>query len=104
VDSVRKERLSTAHLIHDAGIIAGALQRLNKDPLPRALSLKKKVDSGETLNDLDPNFPGRACNDAMDMTGMVGRHQVCQDLISKMIGLCDGIRKKATENEKANRS
>jgi hypothetical protein len=73
------ERLSTAHLIHDAEIIAGALQRLNKEHLPRALSLKKKVGNGETLNDLDLNFPGRACNNAMDLTGIVGRHQECQE-------------------------
>jgi hypothetical protein len=56
VDSVRKKRLSTAHLIHDAGIIAGALPRLNKDHLPKALSLKKKVDNGQTLDDFDLNF------------------------------------------------
>ncbi len=89
------------HLIHDAGIIAGTLQRLNKDHLPRAFSLKKKVDNGNTLSDFDLNFLGRVYNDAMDLTGIVGPHREYQDLMSKMIGLCDGIRKKATENEKA---
>ncbi len=49
-------RLSTVHLIHDERIIAGVLQRLNEDHLPRALSLKKKVDNGQTLNDFDLNF------------------------------------------------
>ena len=88
----------------DAGIIGRALQRLNKDHLPRAFSLKKKVDNGDTLSDFDLNFLGRDYNDAMDLTGIVGPHREYQDLMSKMIGLCDGIRKKATENEKANRS
>ncbi len=91
------------HLIHDERIITEALQRLNEDHLPRALSLKKKVDNGETLNDFDLNFLGRVYNDARDLTGIVGRHSEYQDLMSKMIGLCDGIRKKATENEKAKR-
>jgi hypothetical protein len=65
---------------------------------------RKKSTTAKHSIDIELNFPGRACNDATDLTGIVGRHQECQDLISKMIGLCDGIRKKATENEKANRS
>jgi hypothetical protein len=39
----------------------------------------------------------------MDLTGIVGPHREYQDLMSKVIGLCDGSRKKATENEKAKR-
>jgi len=83
----------------DAGIIAAALQRLNNFRLPRALLLKEKVDSGEPLNDFDRNFLRRVDQDAIKLAGIVERHPEYQELRSKMIVLCDSIRKKAAENE-----
>jgi hypothetical protein len=40
----------------DKGLIMVLLERFNKQRLPRALSLKKKVDSGELLDDYDHKY------------------------------------------------
>ena len=40
----------------DKGVILVLLERFNKQRLPRALSLKKKVDSGELLDDYDHKY------------------------------------------------
>jgi hypothetical protein len=58
----------------DALIIAGALKRLNEFRLPRALSLKKKVDGGEVLDDFDLQFLQRALNDARDLNPILERN------------------------------
>ncbi len=83
----------------DALIIAGALKRLNEFRLPRALSLKKKVDGGEVLDDFDLQFLQRALNDARDLNPILERNPEYLKLRDKAVGLCDQILKKSAENE-----
>jgi hypothetical protein len=83
----------------DALIIAGALKKLNEFRLPRALSLKKKVDSGEVLDDFDLKFLQRALNDARDLNPILERNPKYLKLRDKAVGLCDQILKKSAENE-----
>lgn len=40
----------------DAGLIQVLAERMESQRLPRALSLKEKVDQGETLDDFDIKF------------------------------------------------
>ena len=40
----------------DKGTIMVLLERFNKQRLPRALAMKKKVDSGELLDDYDHKY------------------------------------------------
>ena len=83
----------------DAFIIAAALERLNKFRLPRVLSLKKKVDSGEVLDNYDLNFLRRVLNDARDMNPIVERNPEYLELRDKALGLCEQILQKSGENE-----
>jgi len=83
----------------DALIIAAALERLNKFRLPRVLSLKKKVDSGDVLDNYDLNFLRRILNDARDMNPIVERNPEYLELRDKALGLCEQILQKSGENE-----
>ena len=83
----------------DALIIAGALKRLTEFRLPRALSLKKKVDSGEVLDDFDLKFLQRVLKDARALNPILERNLEYLKLRDKGVGLCDQILKKSAENE-----
>jgi len=83
----------------DALIIAAALKRLNEFRLPRVLSLKKKVDSGEVLSDYDFKFLRRVFDDAEDMNTILERNPEYLKLRDKAVGLCDQILKKSAENK-----
>ena len=84
---------------NDAGTIQTLVERLNTWRLPRALAIKKQVDSGERLGDLELQFLKGAIEDARGVEGLVGRHPEYQGLAVRMIGLYDEITKKALENE-----
>ena len=83
----------------DALIIAAALKRLNQFRLPRALALKKKVDSGEVLSDIDLNFLRRALEDARQMNPILERNPEYLELRDKGLALCEQILKKNEENQ-----
>ena len=83
----------------DTLIITAALKRLNEFRLPRAISLKKKVDGGEVLNDVDLNFLRRALDDAREMSPILERNPEYLELRDKAIGLCEQILQRNAENQ-----
>ncbi len=83
----------------DALILAAALERLNKFRLPRTLSLKKKVDSGELLNDFDLNFLRQNFGNARDLNPLLERNPDYLGLRDKALGLCEKILQKNAENQ-----
>ena len=83
----------------DTLIIAAALKRLNEFRLPRAISLKKKVDGGEVLNDIDLTFLRRALDDAREMSPILERNPQYLELKDKAVGLCTQILEKNAENQ-----
>ncbi len=85
----------------DAGVIQVMAEQLESKRLPRALSLKEKVDRGATLDDLDIKFLEGAFHDAQSVSTLLDRHPEWQDLAAKMIQLYKEITEKALENEKA---
>lgn len=85
----------------DAGLIQVLAEQLERKRLPRALSLKEKVDGGATLDDLDIEFLEAVFHDAQSVSTLVDRHPEWQDLAAKMIQLYKEITEKALENEKA---
>ena len=85
----------------DAGVIQVLAEQLESKRLPRALSLKEKVDRGETLDELDIEFLEGVFEDARSVSTLVDRHPEWQDLAAKMIQLYKEITDKALENEKA---
>ena len=84
----------------DTGLIQVLAERLKTQRLPRALSLKEKVDRGETLNEFDIQFLEEVFQDAQRTHALVDRHPEWQDLAAKMIHLYKEITDIALQNEK----
>ena len=85
----------------DALLIAATLNRFTKFRLPRALSLKKKVDGGEVLNDVDLNFLRRSLDDAKELNPILERNPEYLELRDKAVGLCEQILQQNAENEQS---
>lgn len=85
----------------DAGLIQVLAEQLKSQRLPRALSMKEKVDRGETLDELDIRFLEQVFEDARSVSLVVDRHPEWQDLATKMMILYKEITDKALANEKA---
>ncbi len=87
-------------LSKDAGVITVLLQRLEKERLPIALTLKEKVDSGEILSDSDLAFLEKVLSDTNRIKPLIKRHPEYHSLATKLINLYSEITEKAVENEK----
>jgi hypothetical protein len=85
----------------DAGMIAVLVERLEKQRLPRALSLKEKVDGGEKLDDFDLAFLDEVFADSAKIRPLLDRHPEYQSLATRMLSLYKEITEKALENEKS---
>ncbi|MGI0116181.1 hypothetical protein [Zooshikella sp. RANM57] len=83
----------------EAGIIAALIERFDKQRLPRALSIKERVDQGERLSEYDIAFLEEVFTDANEMRGYVDRHPEYHDLAAKAAALYKAIMDKALENE-----
>ena len=83
----------------DAGTIQALLERLNKQRLPRALELKKRVDAGGKLEEGDIAFLHRVFEDANHVQGVIAKHPEYEKLVAQLISLYSEITKKALENE-----
>jgi len=75
------------------------LERLNKQRLPRALELKKRVDAGGKLEEGDIDFLHRVFEDANHVQGVIAKHPEYEKLVAQLISLYSEITKKALENE-----
>ena len=87
--------------LHDAGLIAVLMERFEKQRLPRALSLKEKVERGELLDDFDLTFLEEVFADANTIKPLLERHPDYQPLAARMLNLYKEITDKAMENEKS---
>jgi hypothetical protein len=85
----------------DAGIIQVLAERMESQRLPRALSIKEKVDRGEPLIDLDIHFLEELFQDAQQIQPLLDRHPEWQPLAAKLMHLYKEITEKGLENEKA---
>ena len=88
-------------LPQDAGLIAVLLERFEKQRLPRAQSLKEKVDRGDLLDEYDLAFLEEVLADSNRIKPLVDRHPEYQELVSRAIHLYKEITDKAMENEKS---
>jgi len=85
----------------DAGILAVLMERLEKQRLPRILSIKEKVDGGEPLDELDLDYLEQMMKDAKKAMPLIDRHPEYQLLATKLIGLYNEITEKALQLEKS---
>ena len=84
----------------DKGVITVLLERFNKQRLPRALALKKKVDSGELLDDYDHKYIKELQKDASQARLIVERNPEYKDLATNITNLWNEIIEKDIENQK----
>ena len=83
----------------EAGIIHVLVTRFETQRLPRALALKKKVDQGEPLNELDITFLEEVFSDMANIKPLLDRHPEWQNLFVQVSGLYGEIISKARDNE-----
>jgi hypothetical protein len=84
----------------DTGMIVVLMERLQKQRLPRILSLKEKVDGGTPLDGIDLDFLEKVMSDARNVMPLIDKHPEYQPLAMKILALYKEITEKALENEK----
>jgi hypothetical protein len=88
-------------LSENLGVVTVLLERLEKQRLPRLLSLEEKVNRGELLNDSDLKFMEEVTADAQRIEPIIDKEPEYQLLFVKLTNLYDDISARALENEKA---
>lgn len=81
----------------DTGTIVVLMERLEKQRLPRILSLKEKVDGGTPLDEQDLDFLEKVVSDARKVIPLIERHPEYQTLSTKIVGLYKDITEKALQ-------
>jgi len=89
-----------SHSKDDQGVISVLVERLQTQRLPRALSLKEKVERGEVLDDLDITFLEQVISDTNSVQTILARHPEYQELVARMTHLYKEITDRALSNEK----
>jgi len=83
----------------EAGVIQVILTQLEQQTLPQALDIKRNVDAGEPLSDLDTVFLDGALANLRRDGPYVRDHPQWEPLYARMIDLYEQITRKALENE-----
>jgi hypothetical protein len=84
----------------DKGMLMVLLERFNKQRLPRALAMKKKVDAGELLDDYDHKYIKELQKDASQVKPIIERNPEYKELAANIINLYKEIIEKDIENKK----
>lgn len=77
------------------------VERFETQRLPRALTLKEKVDRGELLSDMDLAFLKQVFDDAQHIGALAHKRPEWQSLMTRAIALYKEITDKALANEQA---
>lgn len=84
----------------ETGILTVLMERLEKQRLPRLLSIKEKVDAGTSLDDRDLDFLEKVMKDAKKAIPFIESHPEYQLLATKLMALYNEITEKALQLEK----
>ena len=84
----------------EAGIMEVLVERFERQRLPRALEIKKRVDKGESLDEWDTAFLEEVFEDAQQVKSRIDKHPEYQNLYSRAVRLYKEITEKALENAK----
>lgn len=83
----------------DAGVIMALIERFEKQRLPTLLALKKKIDSGTALSDVDLEFLDKVNDDAMRTMPLTEGHPELHSFCARVIHLYREITAQALKNE-----
>lgn len=85
----------------DLGIVSVLLKRFEEERLPAILSIKKKVEAGETLDDGEIEFLRRIIEEAQTngLWPLLERHPEYQDLAASVFSTYRRIVERDLENE-----
>ncbi len=83
----------------EAGVIQAILDKLEHQTLPQALDIKRNVDAGEALSDMDTLFLDDALENLRRGGPYVQAHPQWQSLYSRLVDLYDQITRQALKNE-----
>jgi hypothetical protein len=83
----------------ELGITMAVLERFEKQTLPEALWIKKKVDKGELLSDGDIEFLESVLENINNLKGQVAGHPEWQQLYAGAINLYEEIIAKGLANQ-----
>ncbi len=85
----------------DAGTIQVLVEQLEKQELPRLLSMKEKVEAGGVLDEFDLEYLDQVFKDANSTKPLLDRHPEWQPLAARVFVLYKEITEKALENQNA---
>ena len=85
------------------GVTLVLLERFQKQRLPRALAIKKRIDQGGLLNEFDIKFLETVFRESASIRTLLSKHPEYEPMVTKIISLYHDITAKALENEKASR-
>jgi hypothetical protein len=83
----------------ETGVVQAIMERLEQQTLPQALDIKRNVDAGEPLGELDTIFLDQALQDLRRDSAYVQSHPQWEPLYSRLIDLYDQITRQALKNE-----
>lgn len=88
------------HTEREEGTIHALLEAFAKQRLPHALEIKKRVDEGGILNEMDIEFLERVFREANENRSHIVRFPEYSDIVSTAVRVYHEITEKALENEK----
>lgn len=86
----------------ETALITAYVEKLQEQSIPRALAVKKRIDNGECLNEIDIMYFEEQLADASSMMTMLKHHPEYQKLITELANLYHEITEKALWNQQHN--
>ncbi|NJA06339.1 MULTISPECIES: hypothetical protein [Methylomonas] len=83
----------------EIGIITAYVEQLEKESIPYALTIKKRVSAGDTLNEIEIMHFEQLLSEARMMMPMLKHHSEYQKLIAELASLYHEISEEALRNE-----
>ena len=84
----------------EQGVVKTVLDRFNHQRLPALIKLKKHVDNGGVLSDVDVRLLEDSISEAKDGERYAGKHPEFKKLIAEVSSLYQDITTTALENQK----